>query len=223
MKLKDIVAEARSIADDMKQPFLWTTERLLSAANRAVHMAARGALLLRDTGSDDVCLYDISTDGEPILLDKRVVRVERAKIVGETAVLDLKTVADLDMECPGWESLSAGMPRVVVTDYTPGYLLLSPKSDVARQMRLTVYRTPLKSVLGLEDEPEFPDRGGNHFKLVYWVLSEMYRVNDSELENEALAEKYESTFYDAFGISTPRGERVRENIFGRDLTPNALA
>jgi hypothetical protein len=204
MKRTELVKRFREAVDDEAQPYLWSDAEVGRYLDDACKEAAVRARLIRDAttatfDTEPVCEIDVVANTHTYQLHPTIFDVERAKLDGDTCTLKLTSTEEMDRESPGWDSLT-GSPKYLLIDHQgiglSARLVPEPKKNDT--LRLTVYRTPLKSVNSVDDEPEIPPRFHEH--LVDWMIRCAYLKRDAETLDEPKAKDAEVRFTVSFGI-----------------------
>jgi hypothetical protein len=182
MKASEIIAQARDLLSDTRQPFLWSESEMIQYLNSSINEAAEKAKLFLDSLTPAVCQITVQA-ADPLPdypLDMRVLEVKSARLNTQSLHLNRKTKDWMDKWFPQWRSASPGDPRYYLTDYSEGYLTLHPKSSADATLHLTVYRLPLVQFTetNLDDEPEINFR--HHFRLIDGILAQAYNKEDSD-------------------------------------------
>lgn len=198
------------LADDTGTPLLWSEAlRLTYAADGELEAAARARLIL-DTTTTAICEIQVSAvtaaevaDYVPLEVDERVIFVRRVKLDSQDKPLPKVSVAELDLQCPGWET-EIGTPRawVPVEDHKIRPYPLPDTDDV---MRLHVIREPLEAVALATVSPaaaavplEIPSR--YHMGIVKWMLHRAYLHRErQDMYRPEESARYLSEFEEQFG------------------------
>ena len=194
MKLGELIATARSRADDIAAPYLWSDAEWTEYANDAENEACRRARLITDASTTEICEAAITSGNGVITLDKRVIFVRRVKLTSQSQPLRSIDYRDLDISYPDWEQ-QVGAPRAWVRNWETNKARLWPVPDSNGLAQLRVVRLPLAPMANLTaDSPEINARF--HASLVYWMLFRAYSKTDSQTidskkasENVALFEQ----------------------------------
>lgn len=196
MTLQDLITLFRNEADDATEPYLWEDEEVIEFANDAETEACRRARLLVDSTSALTQLLVDPLDAGLVALDPAVVFVRRAQLMGQRP-LHRVTVRDLDAHNPYWRSAPQNRPRMFVTDFQTGSILLYPPPLEQDMLLLTIVRTPLVDMKDLLDSPEIPPRF--HRSLRYWMLYRAYSKQDSQASDPKKAADALALFEQEFG------------------------
>lgn len=182
MTPKEMVTQFRELAHDRVQPFRWSDVSLLLYLNEGRTEAARRARLIEDGDTAETCKITVKVDKLTYDVDKRVMYIRRVKLASQDLPLPKLSIADADMQAPGWEDADAGTPRVWVP-WGSHKLRLIDKPDTNDTLHLYVVREPLAplTLASTEDDVELDAR--LHFKLIDWMQFRAYMERD-------VAEKY---------------------------------
>lgn len=199
MNLEELIAEARSDADDRADPPLLGTDDLIRWFNEAEAEAAiRARLLFSDEYTIDV-LQDVSG----YAFDKLfiITRASLYRIAGATPVdyplertLRLVTREEIDSYCPDWRT-ERGCPEYLIKE--DRRIFIPSIVDRAYYLRLEGYRTPL---VKMEDDSQVPEIAEIHHRgLVNWALFRGFSRPDADMFNPQKAAQAEARFEREFG------------------------
>lgn len=223
MTLQELTAEFRQRADDLRTPYLWDDTFIARSLNTADNEAAERSEMLLDTSTASVCQIAMTDSSTLLSVSPLVVRIKRAKLSGETLPLILITVDEMDRLYPGWEGISRSVPTHLITDIETDKVQPYPLPNASFTMNMHVYRLPLTPMSASSDEPEIPDRGRNHLRLVNWALYEAFDWKDFDTYDPARAAQYLAMFTKDFGESNPRGAEWRRKHMGRSMLSGSFA
>jgi hypothetical protein len=190
----------RARVQDTKAPYLWNeADELQEFLDDAHNEAAERARLLRDTTTAEICEIAIEANIATYPIDQRVLEVLRAKLDDQQRPLVLTTTESLDIDWPGWEDETAGVPeRLAIDPAGAGWeARLVPAPTANTLMRLQVYRLPLASIAKDKDEPEIHPR--LHVGLLDWMEYRAYSKKDAETQNDEKAAASAAAFAANFG------------------------
>ncbi len=209
MALRDLIDEFRYEAADDSSPYFWPDDYLAKIASQAEREACRRGALIIDSTSQ-FCTLAFEAGDDVLKLDKRILEIRRARVVGTGAKLYSVTSDQLDRNNETWES-ETGDPYSYVSDYQTGAIRPYPVPKIAGEVRLTVRRLPLADMELDEDEPEI--RPESHSALVQWMLYRAYMRQDADTFNPAKAAAALAEFTKEFGEkkSMRNEEWMREN------------
>jgi hypothetical protein len=196
MTLQELITLFRNEADDATEPYLWEDEEVIEFANDAETEAARRARLLVDSTSAAAQVLVDPVDNGVVRLDPSVVFVRRAQLAGRRPLMRY-TLRDLDCENPFWRDAVPSTPRLFVTDYQTGSILLFPPPADPAMLYMTVVRTPAVEMAGMQDSPEIAPRF--HRSLRHWMLYRAYSKQDSQSNDPKKAADALALFEQEFG------------------------
>lgn len=195
MNVEQFIADFRRDMDDAEEPYLWSTEFIVSALNTAVDEACERAKLIEDRTTAEVCTINLQVGVTDYRLHAAVLEVKRLTLRGRP--LCETSVEELDSHDCGWESRT-GTPRWWIQDYNGG-LRLVPQPVLAEAIHLTVYRTPLEPLSADIDSGEPEIKPILHKRLLPWLYREAYLQTDTETYDAEKAARHEATFERSFG------------------------
>lgn len=201
MTLGDLLDLWRKEIDDVAQPYLWSDDEAIEYADDAQNEACRRGRLLVDSETTAVCNIALVDGTSSYALDSRVIRVNRAKVSGESSPLAFCMVRDLDERAPGWEDWSESTPTILVPDWQSGKIRLVATPDAAGTLTMTVVRLPL---VELNDaDQSFEIRTEYVRNLRHWLSYRAYMKRDSETYNPQKAADALALFEREFGKPQP--------------------
>lgn len=208
MNLKDIIGEARTMADDKVDGELWSDQEWIRWAAEAEREACRRARLLVDSTSDMLQLQ--LPAGVPLVkLDPRILFIRRARLEGRRFLVRVSH-HELDCRSVDWED-ERGEPRGYVPDMDTAAFRPYPVPEEDMTVRLTVVRLPMKSLDGLGQVPEIAPH--LHMSLVSWMLYRAYSKPDTETLNPKKAADHLAEFEREFG---PKSSAIDEAWLQRE-------
>lgn len=205
MKLGALLDLWRAEIDDVAQPFLWSDEEAIEYADDAQKEAARRGRLIVDSTTASTCQLAIVANSATYTLDARVLRINRAKLSGETTPLQFLMVRDLDARRPGWED-ETGTPEIIVPDWQTGQVRLVPKPTATATLALTVVRLPILTLNDLDDTLEIREEYQRNLR--HWLNYRAYLKRDSETYNPESAGEALKLFEMEFGKPQPAYDEV---------------
>lgn len=191
-----LIVAYRTRTDDLVEPYLWSDTEVVQYLNAAENEAADRALLIEDKTTPDVVEITIEAGVSSYDLHPSILRIDRAKLDGETTPLRRTTFEALDKSA-GWEA-DTGTPLRFVDDEQT--LVVHPKPTAAGTLRLWVRRLPI-APLTTADKKRSPEiHARHHDRMLDWALRCGYLKHDSDAYNEQLADKLEASFTRSFGV-----------------------
>lgn len=194
MNLKELIAEFRSHADDLEEPFKWGDEELGRYFTDAEDQACRRALLLDDDETPTVCKLTVTAGVSRYALNRLIIRVDRAYLNTAKVLLDPIDEMQLDRERCDWRT-ATGVPNCFVVRRKK--IQLIPEPVTADTLTLKVKRRPLKVLKDESDTPEIPEQ--YHLQLLDWVLHRAYMKHDADVFDEDFAKLHADKFTASFG------------------------
>lgn len=216
MKLARLREICRLEIDDVAEPYGVTDEDLDECINDAQNEACRRARLLRDSTTTATSTIALVANTATYALDPRVIRVDRARISGETSPLAMMLMRDADRLLPGWEDYSAATPYTLIPDYESGKIRLIPKPSANGTLLLTVIRLPLAEMDNDDDDLSIPEH--HQRSLRHWVAYRIFSRPDSQLHDPKAAENSLTLFMAEFGQAQPAYDEawVQTHYAGRE-------
>lgn len=218
MTADEIIALARDISDDTEEPFLWSDNEWVNYLNKVLNELCEETLLISDSTTAAICTLAIAVNTAKYPYDTRIIRIKRAKISGETNPLVKKTIDELDVSLPGWES-QTGTPKYYITEQDTGSILLIPKPDAIKTLNFTVNRLPLAqiSLSTLGSSPEI------HFKYHPYLLDGMlawaYRKQDADTFEVTKASGYGALW--VANINIIKADKAREEYMEKVIVAHS--
>lgn len=201
MNVGELIDIWRSDVGDTTEPYLWPDTVAIEFADDAQNEACRRARLLRDSTEPDICQIPLVAGTAVYDLDPRIIRVDRARISGETVPLAFCMVRKADSVYPGWDTWDDALPQVVIPDHTARSLYLLPAPDAVGTLLLNVVRLPLITLDDVDDDLEIPLH--HQRSLRHWMTYRALLQHDSETFDKKAAETALSLFELEFGRAQP--------------------
>ena len=198
MKRAEIITAFRDMVDDTSAPYLWKDSEIRRYLDEAHREAAERAFLLRDSSTAAVTQVAVVAGTASYTLDRRVIKVESARLPSQTFPLHLTSSPEMDAVMPAWRDLQAASNRLVLDqegDFFKATLCGVP--TVTETLQLVVFRTPLEPLNTDDDEPEIPRR--YHLGLLEWMAHLAYKKRDSETNDDARSQAHAAEFTRIFG------------------------
>lgn len=181
--------------DDVAQAKLWSDAFMYRSFAEAERQAcSRGNLLF------DSLPVTLKTDKPTYPLSSKVTQIQRVHYNG--VELEHRAVETANRQFPLWRAASG------ITKAAPFYvaqgrtLTVSPYPDseldgALGKLYIDCYRLPLESEIDGGYEPEIPEEF--HRDLIYWVLHEGYKKQDSDAFNQEKSDYFLMRFAEVFG------------------------
>jgi hypothetical protein len=196
MTLTELIKAARTRADDLVAPYLWSNAEWTEYANEAEREACRRARLILDSTTAEVCNLTMVANTPTYALDKRIIHIRRVKGSWSSIPLQPASVIDLDRGRPGWED-ETGDPQHFIKDMDHKLFRPYPTPSAAGTVKLTVHRIPLVNMEDGDDEPEILE--AYHLGLVHWMLHRAYNKHDTQTYNPKASAEALALFEAEFG------------------------
>ena len=200
MKIGELLDLWRREVDDVAGPFLWSDDEAREYLDDAQIEAARRGRLLIDSTTTAICRITLVAGTAAYALDARVVRINRAKIAGETMPLRFCMMRDLDDRVAGWEDWSE-TPQIIVPDYETNKIRLVGTPDANGTLNMTVVRLPLETIN--DDDQSLELRSEHQRNLRHWMSFRAFSKRDSETHNPDRAVEALALFEREFGKPQP--------------------
>ena len=177
MTLEDIIAEFRRVRQDAQSPYLWSDEEITAYVNDAVNEACERALLIEDRTTSSVCAITLVIGQSSYPLHDAIVKVKRVALDG--VVLRETSSEQMDRQDAYWETRT-GKPRAYLLESNIG-IRFDSKPTSAQTAALTVYRTPLASLIADNQSASPEVKTLYHLRLMPWVYRCALLKQDSEV------------------------------------------
>lgn len=206
----DLVAKVRERLDDVVEPFLVSTDRILDYLNWAQQTFCARTLYLSDAST---FRFTIAPNQEWIDLDEQIIKIRRLVLSSEHIVHPLTSLeaeqGSITMDyglqtTTNWRA-AVGTPRFLITDLEPRRGRLFPLPVVAATGVIECFRYP--ELMTLTDDPEVEFRW--HPVLVAGAAMQVFKGTDYELRNQREAEAAEIQFERGLAEATVAIERDR--------------
>lgn len=188
----ELIRSFRLRMRDTKAPYFWTDCELYEYISNGESVIAERILCIQDMTSE-ACAYDV-VSGEPeIVLHPSIVRIRDARWVENNVEtkLDIKSVDDVASK--GARILTqVGRPHTMMTGATTDGVRLYPIPQDDGQLRLAVFRTPLKQVSANQKKLEIPSQ--YRPALIEYMKFEALMKDDAETFDRERAERALSVF-----------------------------
>ena len=199
MTLDDLVESFREYADDLVEPYLWSTSLVESYADRAEVEACERRPLLTSSTDEDMCQIAVSADVGKYTKHVAVREVYYAKFTetasDEAHKLFITNIDELAFLEPTWEDLESE-PKYLLLDDSSVQIIPTPTVDGLLEMSISHVPKTLASVTY-----NFSIHSAHHYNLVYWMLHLAFEKRDADTFNAKKALDYETRFANYFGES----------------------
>lgn len=229
LNLRDLVRLARVRLDDLPgnaygalwenedSGLLWSNAELVSYAQAADIEVARRRPILDDSDTSICRITVTAVSGAVWPYSAKILWINQIRIDGEGIPLVKRTVAELNLDRPGWVERSSGQPMVYVESSQDRTLRLVPPPAADLVLLLDVARlpnVPLRWDHRLIDAPETPVE--ERMDLLAWIEHLAYLKRDSETYNRKRSDDAEKRFTLAFG-SRPSSAKAQIQRAERNL------
>lgn len=201
MNVGSLLEIVRTELDDAVEPFLWKTPELVEHCDDAQNEACRRGRLIVDSSTEKTCQIALEAGTAVYALDARIIRVNRAKVAGESLPMKFCMSRDLDARYAGWEDDTAPTPTVIVPDWETGLIRVVPAPTVDGTLAMTVVRLPLTPLTGVDQALEI--RAHYQRNLRHWIAHRAYLKRDSETYDPKKAAEALAYFEREFGPPRP--------------------
>ena len=201
-------------------PYWSDTELIDDYANKArnrLFLIVRRFTIDSSTASDSeivplpLCALPVVAGTSTYALSQKILGITRLSLASQNKQLKPIVASELDDECPGWQSLPAGVPWAYCPDLQSDSVVFIPAPIADDTANLTVYRMPLARLAKSTPSGSLGFREEYHDDLIPWIQYLAFSKQDSEVYNPQLAETHRKVFID-------RAEEIKMEIYRR-VTP----
>jgi len=217
MYLDELVLSFREYADDLVDPYLWSSDLIESYAEQAEKEACERRPLLTSSTDTDMCQIAV-TSGTAVYTKHIAVReVYYAKFtetVSENEYrLRITNLDELTFTDPDWQD-SSDVPSWLILDDTEVQIVPPPTADGT--LEISISHVP-KIAMSVKRLPTIHE--AHRYSLLYWMLHLGFDRRDADTFNANKAQDYAARFANYFG--DPKGSnRVKSvRIVRDDRTP----
>lgn len=197
MTLSDLETSFREYSDDLQKPYLWSSSRVWSYADRAEIEACERRPLLTSSTDADLCNIAVTADTAIYTKHTAVREVYYAKFTetdtGDEYKLSITNIDELTFKDPDWQ-LNEDPPEYLILDDTSVQIVPTP--TVAGTLEMSVSHIP-KIKMSVSSSPSIHE--AHHDNLVYWMLHLAFEKRDADTFNAKKALDYEGRFERYFG------------------------
>lgn len=199
MTRDELIADFRSVTQDLVAPFLFETKWVAQWLAEAEQEAAIRGRLLHESQKEQICQIDVSVGEAVYPLHESLYEIThiafRASGASRREQVRLMSTEELDRTVCDWRDLTGCVRYAIQTDTS---IRLVPTPDAAGTLLLEGYRLPLKSLADSpSSKPEIQQ--AHHRHLVKWALHRAFGLPDSEAMDLGRAADAERAFTDYFG------------------------
>ncbi|WP_202841961.1 DUF6682 family protein [Luteimonas saliphila] len=182
----------RDYLDDATPPYLYEDDALNGFLNDAQRQVCLRKRALIDSTST-VTQFELPIGAQRVRLNPAILAVRFARL-NDCHPLTGTTAKRLLKRDPDWDMSDPGSPRYWVPDYQEGFLYFDRPTDIARTLKLSVWRMPLEAEQ-MEDDGDSPIIAEHyHQDLLDWAAYRAFSMKDSELGDEKRAATHLQTF-----------------------------
>lgn len=203
MKVSEYISQFRILADDEREPFLWSNNIVALWANEAYVEMAKLTRCIRDrattTDSCVMCTISITAATAEYTLHKKILDIYSVKHSGRTTPLGKTSEMELDANWTNWWNLTQPIPDYYLLDRNLTKILFVPIPSVDGTVRMSISRLPLVSLLPYNSDRDVePDdlREEWHPYLMYYILFKAYNKDDIETYDPKKAANNYALFID---------------------------
>jgi len=188
----------------------WTDTSLFRKFTEAERQACNRANLIYDDSTLAYARITLVSGTASYTIDPKVTVVENIIFDGDIVIK--KTREEMDRLQPTWRT-DTGMTGKVIYAVITGNKLrfnyIPNATDAGLYVYLEIYRLPVDDLTNGSQEPEIPQE--YHRDLIYWVLHESYKKQDTDTFDQEKSDYYLSRFNQIFG--DPVSAKVRQHQF----------
>lgn len=195
MTLDDLIQDFRDTSDDLKEPYLWSDELIISYADKAENEACSRRPLLTSSSDIDLCKIPIVADTSIYKKHMAIREVYYAKLTTNSGsyALSITNIDELTFMYPDWDRIESYPRFLILTD---NQLQIVPMPIEDGVLELSISHVPKESMYD-RGEPEINE--AHHYGLVYWMLHLGYSKRDADTFNPKKAIDYAQLFANIFG------------------------
>lgn len=195
MTTDEIVQNFREYADDLVEPYLWSSDLVESYASQAETEACNRRPLLTSSTDSDMCVIDVTAGTAKYQTHVAVREIYFAKLTTSSDVYKLRitNIDELHFLEPNWEDTLSEPKYLVLTD-SAVEIIPTPTDD--GQLEISISHVP---VISMADSGSPSIHGAHHYDLVYWMLHLGYGKRDADTFNAKKSLDYYVRFTNVFG------------------------
>lgn len=211
MLASELIAIVREdYLDDAIQPYKWSQAGLLRKLTEAERQACNRANLLYDDTTATLTQITLVDGQSTYSLSNTLTTIEN--IILDDKYIIKSTKETLDSILPSWRT-DTGMTNktcyAVIQGRTIKFIPEPDANDADKIVYLECYRLPVNAIEDADQEFEIPVEF--HRDLIWWVLHECYRQQDSDMFNQEKSDYFLNKFNQIFG--EPVSAKVRQHQF----------
>ena len=182
---------------DVKK-YLWDDEFMFRAFTEAERQACNRQNLLFEDSVDEYTKINLVDGKSTYDIPQKVTCIEYVGF--EDTVISRQSKHEVERNNPAWRTLT-GMTGKVINYVVRGHkirFIPSPDTDDAgKKVSLEIFRLPDLDLTNLSSVPEIPEE--YHRDLIYWVLHEAYKKQDSDRFDQERSDYFLGRFSQVFG------------------------
>jgi len=200
MILSELIRRFRVAAFDNEQPYLFADQDITDWLNDAVKEAAIRGRLIHDSTTTGVCTISTQPNVSIYALNESLYEIDSIYWLSagephKPNPLSLISQEDMGAIWHDWRTREPNSPQYAIQHDTN--IRLVPAPNVAGEIALEGYRTPLVPMVLDTDRPEI--NLIHHEYLIHWALHKGFGIPDSEVFDMNRSALAEQEFADYFG------------------------
>jgi len=211
MNIEQLILAVRSdYLDDNPQGNLWDDAFMFRAFTEAERQVCNRQNILFDDSTDEYTKLVLVDGQSTYALSPKVTKLEA--VIFDNTLVAHKSKHEIERLNPKWRSLSGMTGKAieyVIRGSTIRFIPSPNIDDAGLAVNLEVYRLPDVALDGLASEPEIPEEF--HRDLIYWVLHEAYKKQDSDMFNQERSDYFLGRFTEVFGEYISAEVRLNQN------------
>lgn len=195
--------------DNNLNKYLWDDPSLLRRLTEAERQVCQRVDVIFDDSTPRYCHIVLVEGVTSYDLSNKLTRIEN--VIFDGNVLEKTTIEDLDQEQPTWRAdtkLTDNTVKFVVRGRKLRFNRVPTAEDAGKIIYLEVYRFPDQEIRSDNQSFEIPDE--NHRDLIWWVLHECYKKQDSDTFDQERSNQHLLRFNEIFGEPIPAAVRQHQ-------------
>ena len=210
MNAGDLITIVREdYLDDAVGDKLWSDAFMFRSFTEAERQACNRQNLLFDDSTVEYTNITLADGVSTYALDQKVTELEH--VIFDNLKVNQLSKHEIERSNPSWRSLDGMTGKVVnyiVRGRTIRFIPAPDADDDAKTVYLEVFRLPASDMTAITDVPEIPEE--YHRDLIYWVLHEAYKKQDSDAFNQERSDYFLGRFNQVFGEYIPAEVRLNQ-------------
>ena len=200
MRVRDLVSIIREdyLNDVKAQKYLHSDASLLRKFSEAEKQACSRADLIFDSTTSEFSRITLVSGVSAYNFSSKIISIGDVVYTGK--VLEKRSRDGLDRDFPFWRT-DAGLTNFDISYCISGRSIqlnrIPADVEAGTYLYLEVYRLPSVSLQDLNQEFEIPEE--HQRSLIYWVLHECYKKQDSDIFDQDKSDYYLARFTQEFG------------------------